>query len=934
MSEEPVKINEAELFSVHKVQDPTGTTYTWLPPVGNIKGKLMIILSHPTFSDLENQELLSGDYRGEVNAACAAAGISITELYVTTVVKHGIGKKPKPTGEQIEACSHWLKYEIEKVKPTLIMSLGAEVFKWLMQTNMKQSDYLGEIIDSPFGKVLPNYSPGMILMQDPKKRPQFQDIFILAGKFIRNDLSYTPFTWEVVTTPERNLEILVDYMNRGMWSIGYDAEWTPGKMANGEEVMTTFQYSCEPHHAIILDISQDLKTENLELLHTMRLILENPKADRLGWNIRADDKRVISRGITPLEETIGYDGMKAVAFFDSRYAKGLETGIKKFTNYDPYYMPLVKALRTHKLASSELAQTKLLEPDTYWRYCAGDAVSHRTACLNMRELMVTHVPQRVRDYYYNTYLPLSNYFIDLEMYGVPIDVAVLTDLSDKYSSKYQELRDMVTSLVSPYMAEFNPASSPDKVKLLYTHLNLTPPYYTKSGKSPKAKVWYNKQKKEVKEQYSPSSNNKSLSTLKFELTQYLEMNPAISEEGKKELEQKLLIVSTLLNMNRVGVFANKFLDRRGTVFQPKVVIPGAPEEEEEEEDEPLKQSYWGALCNDQRIHADFFECLNNFRSSSRPNVQNPASKVLSHIPDIFVPGYSALSKDDRKKYEHLIPRNVRHIFYSGSNDYLFAEADVAGADLQIAAFLSEDPGYIHDMLMGGFHLTKAREYFRDPNISKDDYSKYVSAKAITFRVAYTSELMSAAVPIQSEIFSESGVYVKQEDIEYALATWRRYEKYMAYREKCKAQAANEHFIENARGIRYYFDQSEKFGILAGWLNESLAYPIASELALFMWDIAVTMKKQLQKDKLWMSKVIPVNTVHDASYWLVHKDLLKDNSFPETVKYFFTDHCKMATGDTLGMEMVMADRWKADKQSTVFHNETKWDFEKRCWNWKG
>ncbi len=913
----------------------------------------MLILSHPNFNDLENHRILSGEYLKEVQAACVAGGIDIGELYVTTMVKYGIGKKPKPSAEQIAECAPYLEYEINMVKPDLIMSMGAEVFKWLMKSNIKQSDYLGEIIDSPHGKLLPNYSPGMILTQDPKKRPQFQDAFVLAGRFLRDDLTYQEFTWEIVTDPERNIQIMVDYMNRGLWTIGYDAEWSPGKMANGEEVMTTFQYSCEPHHAIILDISPDGITENRELLNTMRIMLEHPKADRVGWNVRADDKRLVQRGIKPLEETLGFDGMKAVAFFDSRYPKGLETGIKKYTKYAPYYMPLTKALREHKLQMRDLVKLKQLAPDVYWRYCAGDAVSHRTACVNMRNFMKTTVAKPIQDFYFETYLPLSNYFLDLEMHGIPIDTDVLGDLTNKFTSKYQELKAQLLELVAPMMPEFNPASSPDKKALLYEHLKLNPAYYTKAGKSPKPRAWYVKQKKEVQEQYQPSTNNKSLATLKFELMQYLEAHKGIPDDEKTDLESKLRIVSTLLSLNRVGVFANKFLDRRGTEYQPAEIADVITTEaaavavdgsvvtstitavttempEEDEEDEPLKQSYWGALCDDKRIHADFFECLNNFRSSSKPNVQNPASKVLSHIPDIFVPGYASLSKADRKKYDHLIPRNIRHIFYPGNPDFYWAEVDVAGADLAIAAFLSKDPDYIQDILRGGFHLTKAREYFKDPTIGKDDYSKYVSAKAITFRVAYTSELLAAALPIQSEIFAESGILVNMDDIEYALSTWHRYERYMQYREACKAQVQHG-YIENARGIKYHFDQSDRFGIVAGWQNESLAYPIASELALFLWDVSVSMKKHLTKEGLWMKYIIPVNSVHDASYWIVHKDLMKDNYFPELAKFYFTEKCRIATGDRLGMEMVVSDRWKG--KEVVFGRETKWDFEKGVWVWK-
>jgi hypothetical protein len=139
------------------------------------------------------------------------------------------------------------------------------------------------------------------------------------------------------------------------------------------------------------------------------------------------------------------------------------------------------------------------------------------------------------------------------------------------------------------------------------------------------------------------------------------------------------------------------------------------------------------------------------------------------------------------------------------------------------------------------------------------------------------------------------------------------------------------YIENARGLKYHFEDSDDFRILAGWKNESLAFPPASELALFMWDICVTMKRYLVKEGVWMKWIKPVNSVHDAAYYLVHKDVMKDNWFPEVCKNYFTKECKIATGDTLGMEMSVGDRWKCKEEA--FHGETVWDFNNKCWNWK-
>lgn len=944
-----LEINE-NIFKVHRSED--GKLY--IPPKGNTKGRLMLIVSHPGHDDLQGEALLTGAYGEEVSNALISASIDAEDVYITSMVKVGIGSKSKPSTEQIQEFAHILDYEIELVKPKLIMTLGAEVFKRVMKQNKSQGGCLGEIIDSPYGKLLPNYSPGMIIGQDPKKRPEFRRAFQYAKRFLDDRLNYQKFEYVVVSDIETAKTVVDYYIQNEMFDVGYDAEWK-GKKFLDDEVMYTFQFSCEPHKAIILNISDDGINENRELLNTVKPLLEHPKSRHLGWNIRADRKRLLMRGFVFPEGTLGFDGMKAVAFFDSRLPKSLETGIHFFTEYEPYYVEFNKAMDAikPKLDKSALADVKFHNPEVFYKYCGGDAVAHRTACLGMMELM-KKLPEIQQKYYYDTYLPLSDYLMDLEMTGIPIDQEVMEELTNQYTSAYERLRKELSTFtkklgfnnaeyeafVERYMdkhpdledkektakeaaakagiyPDLNPASSLQKKLLLFKVLQLEPVYYTKAGKSPKPRAWYNKQKNQTKALYSPSTNGKTLATMKFELIESLKTvihNP--------EMRLRFDIVSRLLDLTRVGVFALKFLNKKGTEFV---------DEEEEDDEEGLKSSYWNALFNDGKIHADFFECLENFRSSSKPNVQNPASKVLSHIPEIFVPGFSKLSKEEKKKVDHLVPRNLRHIFYSGDKDWNWVEVDVAGADLFVCACISQDPDYLNDMRLGNFHLKKAREYFQDATISKDDYSKYVSAKSITFRVAYTSELLSAAMPIQSEIFAESGITIDIDTLNYALKTWERYEKYMEFRERCKAQATELHYIENMYGIRYYFEETDNFSILAGFQNQALAYPIASELAMFLWKVSVEMKKQLVQDGVWMKRCYPVNTVHDANYWVIHKDLLKDNYFPEVCKYFFTDHCKISTGDNFGMEMSIADRWKGKDE--VFHGETKWNFETKRWEWK-
>lgn len=926
----------------------------WLHGWGNTEAPIMIVASHPSRDDLNFGQLLGYDSMDaeqettaaeELHQALSAVDIDIdTDCWVTAMVKHGIGSKDKPDSTQIAAGFEELDQEIAEVKPKLIITLGAEAFKRIMKTNIGQSDYLGEIIDSPYGKLLANYSPGQVLRIDPTLRPEFIANFALAKKFIDDELHYTNYETLVITDPEENKVMVQECINQGLFTVGYDLEWK-GKYMK-DEILYSFQYSVTPDRAIVLPLvtAENPTVENLELLNTMKPLLEHPKADRLGWNIRADDKRLVAKGFNLSDSTLGFDGMKAVAFFDSRWGKGLEFGIKKFTNYRPYYNKFFMGLREHKLKKEEMSDMLFKDRDLFIEYAGGDAVAHREACVNMRDKMNKDLPRHVRKYFFEAYLPLTHYLTDMEVTGMPIDIEFMSKITDQYAECYRKIEESLLAktkavgfdserrkkMIEELGAEaiqafhiyedFNPRSYIDKSVLFFDVMELTPAYYVKKGKT-KPAAWYDKQKDAVKAQYKPSTNGKCIASIRFKLKAELEKMKALTPDQIEDIEahegefQKLQrnyeIVRDYLDLSRVGVFSGKFLSKQG--------ISDGTEDEEEDQEETLKSSYWAALGKGEKIYPDFYECLDNFRSSSKPNVQNPASKVLSNMPEIF----------ERMGME--APKNIRNLFYSGSKDWHFAEVDVAGADLAIAAFLSGDPKYKQDILNGGFHLTKMREYFKDPSLSKSEASKYVTAKAITFRVAYTAGLMSAGLPIQAEIFAESGNYVNLDLIEYALNTWKRYEIYMDYRQRCQEEVETRNQISNLRGMVYKFEKTSNFAIKAGWLNQSLAYPIASELALFMWDISVKMKEYLKKQGEWMKWIKPINCVHDANYWVVHKDMMKDNYFPEVCRNFFTKEVKIATGDCLGIEMVVADRWKGKEK--VFDNETVWDPEGKCWNWK-
>jgi DNA polymerase len=91
-----------------------------------------------------------------LNKAFADAGIDRSKVYVTNAVKHfnweARGKRrihKKPNAAEIAACRPWLDAEIVRLKPKVVVCLGATAAQALLGKEFRVTQHRGEFIDSP-----------------------------------------------------------------------------------------------------------------------------------------------------------------------------------------------------------------------------------------------------------------------------------------------------------------------------------------------------------------------------------------------------------------------------------------------------------------------------------------------------------------------------------------------------------------------------------------------------------------------------------------------------------------------------------------------------------------------------------------------------------------------------------------------------------------
>ena len=113
-----------------------------------------------------------------LDQALAEAGIDRRAAYVTNVVKHfkwePRGKRrihAKPSWSEIAACRPWLEAELQVVKPSVLVCLGATAAQALLGRQFRVTKQRGQLIDSPLAPhVLATIHPSAILRADAEDR--------------------------------------------------------------------------------------------------------------------------------------------------------------------------------------------------------------------------------------------------------------------------------------------------------------------------------------------------------------------------------------------------------------------------------------------------------------------------------------------------------------------------------------------------------------------------------------------------------------------------------------------------------------------------------------------------------------------------------------------------------------------------------------------
>jgi uracil-DNA glycosylase len=151
---------------------------------GSPSARLMMVGEQPGNSeDLEGAPFV-GPAGRLLDRALVEAGIERDEVYVTNVVKHfkwrraPSGKRrihEKPDRAEVEACYPWLEAEVGRIRPELVVCLGATAAQAVLGSTFRVTKDHGKVIDSPLGPALGTVHPSAILRAPDDRRDVLMD---------------------------------------------------------------------------------------------------------------------------------------------------------------------------------------------------------------------------------------------------------------------------------------------------------------------------------------------------------------------------------------------------------------------------------------------------------------------------------------------------------------------------------------------------------------------------------------------------------------------------------------------------------------------------------------------------------------------------------------------------------------------------------------
>ncbi len=143
---------------------------------GNKNADIMLIGEGPGADEDEEGVPFVGKAGKLMNEAFRGCGITRENLYIANIVKCRPPQNRDPENEEADACTPYLKEQIELVNPKIIVLLGRIALTNILGEDMSITRERGNLIEKDGIAYLPTWHPAALLRDDTKKIQFWQDL--------------------------------------------------------------------------------------------------------------------------------------------------------------------------------------------------------------------------------------------------------------------------------------------------------------------------------------------------------------------------------------------------------------------------------------------------------------------------------------------------------------------------------------------------------------------------------------------------------------------------------------------------------------------------------------------------------------------------------------------------------------------------------------
>lgn len=113
-----------------------------------------------------------------LNRLLAASGIAREDVYICNVVKCRPPGNRDPSPQEVAACAHFLRAQLDALRPRILCALGLHAARWLLATKLPMAQLRGKPLDVNGVPTLATYHPAALL-RNPRLIPNASADFAL-----------------------------------------------------------------------------------------------------------------------------------------------------------------------------------------------------------------------------------------------------------------------------------------------------------------------------------------------------------------------------------------------------------------------------------------------------------------------------------------------------------------------------------------------------------------------------------------------------------------------------------------------------------------------------------------------------------------------------------------------------------------------------------